>query len=237
MKYNALKALIQFLCLIFLIISVSSSVILADDTVQSLSYPAPAFFENGKRWNETDDKIEVLSLFMYHCPACRMISINSDEYSKALPQYVRAESLPVAWSWKQGGLQKDITLAIFFFTIKEMNLEEKLHLRIFRHYQDKKRFRISGNLASPASQKNYLKTQLKEFTDDQYDKALESVFKNKTLEKLFAFLDFFNVDTVPSVIVNGRYVIIFNPESGVDAFFAEISRVVELERNRLNINK
>jgi thiol:disulfide interchange protein DsbA len=145
---------------------------------------------NNKKNKLNQDTLEVVEFFGYFCPHCKSFEPSLKKWERSLPKNIKFTQLHVPF--------RDINHQRLFFTLKNINSEEKLQNKIFNAIQ------VQGNPLN-----NFLEilswveshgVDEKEFEKSWNSKKVKSEMNNATkLMKLY------KIDGVPQLIVNGTY--------------------------------
>jgi thiol:disulfide interchange protein DsbA len=148
---------------------------------------------------EGGGKVEVIEFFWYGCPHCYHLEPTLSAWLKNLPKDVVFKRVPAA----HGGWAN---LATVYYTLEAMGLVEQLHGKVF-----------------DAIHKQNINLGNKSVRDEWLAKQGVDVAKYNDVEKSFAVMTRLNrakqmsasykIDSVPQLVVNGKYVI--NGENGV----------------------
>ncbi|PCI07215.1 MAG: disulfide bond formation protein DsbA [Gammaproteobacteria bacterium] len=140
------------------------------------------------------DKIEVLEFFWYGCPHCHIVEPYIQSWKKSKPANVKFVRVPAIF-WPDWEVQARI-----YYALSTMGVIEENHEKIFNEiHKNKKRLDkkelIVNFLVKNGVDKN---TLLEEYNSFAVDGMLR---KNKRKQ------DLYQIDGVPSVIVNGKYLV------------------------------
>ncbi len=154
--------------------------------------------------NTSAEQVEVLELFGYGCPHCATLQPFMDSWQKSKPAYIKFEQLP-AWGGDEARL---------FYTIEALGRRD-LHVKVFKTIHPEPGVKRYDLLFAPGDDAQTLELQ-HHFAEQNgisakdFDKARQSFSMNTNLKRADALLrrysDFYEVGTVPSVVVNGKYV-------------------------------
>ena len=165
---------------------------------------------------EGNGKIEVIEFFWYGCPHCYRLEPSLNAWLKNKPADVtfkRVHALP-GTTWLQH--------AKIFYTLETMNLEEKLHDKVFEAiHKDNK------NLASPKVLDDWLAQN--GVDPVKYHEVEKSFSVDSKLKRANQLTVAYKVDGVPRVFVNGKYYTA--PEFvGQDRIFATVDQLIAMAR-------
>ncbi len=163
------------------------------------------------------DGIEVTEYFSYGCGYCYQFEPVLSAWVERLPEDVVFSRTPAIWN--QGYKH----LAQTYYTLKAMNVLEKMHLEVFNAIHLKRL-----NLVDPSEMADFL-------TDNGVDGiAFGKVFNSfgvlATLQQAEARGRAYQATGVPSLIVNGKYRIDAGAAEGTQGMLAIADYLIELER-------
>ena len=185
-------------------------------------YAAP--FEEGRHYKKlttpvaTEDKnrIEVRELFWYYCPHCYNIEPYVDNYiaSKGEDVYFVREPAVFNKRWERG--------AVFYFVLEELAQVEALHAKLFEaiHVHDIM-FSNKEDFINWLSD-NGVK---REDALDTWDSFALSVKLNKAKKRIKKY----QVNVVPSFVINGKYTTSAREAGSVQNIFKVIRYLSALE--------
>jgi thiol:disulfide interchange protein DsbA len=169
------------------------------------------------RFDDTDERIEVVEVFAYTCPHCATFEPLFVKWKEAQPADVRPVQVPMAF----GGTGE--AFARLFFAAQSMGELDKTHQATFDAFHvDHRQF---GNLADV----------LAYYAELGVDRAamestLDSFPVNSKLAQTKSIVPRWGVEGTPSLIVDGRYRIIGGPEGGLEGTLETLDHVVALVR-------
>lgn len=140
--------------------------------------------------------IEVATVFWYGCPHCYTLEPIVDRWSESLSKdvyFVRRPGFfgPNLWQ----------THAQLYYTIRNMGLEDKVHDGIFNEVQNKRNYLQDGDAMADYLNKRY------DVDKKEFKAQFESFGVNHQLQQSFAKLKGYDLNGVPALIIDGRYVI------------------------------
>jgi len=141
---------------------------------------------------ESNGKIEVIEFFWYGCPHCYHLEPLVNAWLKTKPDDVVFKRLPAypSESWGE--------LARVFYTIEAMNLLPQMHEKIFDAIH-----KDNVNLVNPKIRDQWL---AKNGVDPAKYAAMEKSFTVATnLQRAKQMTMNYKVDSVPRLVVNGKY--------------------------------
>jgi thiol:disulfide interchange protein DsbA len=173
--------------------------------------------------------VELLYFFWYGCPTCQMIDDQVSQMAATLPEGVRFLKLPAVFE-----LDNDWGVhANLFWALENMGVEKDLHTKVFYAVQGEPG---GGHgplrLLSPESQKTFAKANKLNMKD--FDASLKAPFVKNQLQRTVSYLDAVELASVPSFIVNGRYIVSIESRRPIEDFFNEAARLAKEELAKAN---
>ncbi|WP_353573357.1 thiol:disulfide interchange protein DsbA/DsbL [Candidatus Albibeggiatoa sp. nov. BB20] len=165
-----------------------------------------------------DDIVEVTEIFLYTCPHCFRIHPFAEKWKKTIEgqKDVVFNPMPAVFS------EKNTPLAKAFYIAKDLGKEE-LHKALFEAIHSKGR-RITT------------KDQVKAFFVEQGvdDKAFDNSYKSFAVDNSVRTANFvtasYGISGVPSLVVNGKYLILSSKTKGYNEMFKVVDYLIEKER-------
>lgn len=168
---------------------------------------------------EADDgRVEVISFFWYGCPSCSKLDEPLTRWAAKLPKDVRFIRKHVAFN-----RSADFPARVFE-TLRVMDIDHSADLKIFKLFiQDRKP--ITSLLDLP---------RLAETLNIDEKKLIET-FNSKEVDarmaKLSRLMDVYNIEFVPTMVVDGRYVYnIGMTRGGAEGFIAQTDELIKKQR-------
>lgn len=167
-----------------------------------------ASFEEGKDYVKVEGFAEaggpvVREFFSYNCPHCFRFDHTIEETVKMLGKEVQFERTPVA------GVRPDWKLSqLAFFIAQKFKVTEQTHLPIFKQVQQVAPFRDEVDVKA-----FFVAQGLKA---EEVDKALSSADRQFTLMGYNSQTELSGIRGVPSVLVNGKYMLNIQGRSSED---------------------
>ena len=153
--------------------------------------------------NTSAGQVEVIEVFAYGCPHCAELEPYIVSWLKTKPAYIKFEQVP-AWGAEEGRL---------YYTIEALGRPD-LHAKVFkaihpapgeRHYD--LLFAQGDETESTKLQRKFLMAN--GVSAEEFDKARSSFSLATNLKKADALLrrynEIYEVGTVPSIVINGKY--------------------------------
>ena len=199
-------------------------------------------FEAGKEYflvepaqgTSTGDKIEVLEVFSYACPACNQFRPFVDKIKESLPAnatmtYLPASFIPAEdWPTFQRG----------FFAAQALGLVDKTHNAMFDAVWKE------GSLKTSDPVTHQLVKQMPTIDDvakfyagygvkaEDFVGVANSFAVNTKMKRADAQIKAYGVDSTPTVIVNGKYRITPRSAGGMDKVQAVVAYLVAQESHK-----
>tara|TARA_B100001939_G_scaffold122701_1_gene106397 strand:+ start:173 stop:787 length:615 start_codon:yes stop_codon:yes gene_type:complete len=162
-----------------------------------------------------DGIVEVVEVFWYECGACYNFNPVIRDWSKKQDNTVKFSKMPVTWQ------QSARNQAALFYTIEALGLGSQVHSSVFLQIHRERKM-----LRSPKQIADFLvKFGIDEKQTNQYLNSFSIKQKveraNKTIRQL-------QVQSTPTVIVDGRYII--SPKRSFEEFFKVVEYVIEIQK-------
>ncbi len=182
--FTKIKSIFLVLCLSVLSLNVS-----ADNFVEGVNYKTitPAV------GTADSTKIEVLELFSYGCPHCNSFEGSMQQWLKSKPSNVDFGRRPVSF-----GRQIWANYAQAYYTAEVLEALDKVHAPIFNAIHKEK-----NRLADVASiRKIFIKNGV---SGDDFESTFYSFAVDARLRRDQRSLGKYQANSVPTMIVNGKY--------------------------------
>ncbi len=197
--------------LIFLLLITSSAMIQAADYKEGVDYKKVA-----TQPTDTGDKIEVLEFFWYGCPHCYHFEPNISAWKKSRPANVEFVRIPAVFrpDWE--------IQARTYYALSNMGVIEDLHIKIFEAvHKDKKKLNTKEALTDFVVQNG---VDRKKFEEEYSSFAVDSMLrKNKKKQSAY------NIQGVPSIAVNGKYLTSGSMSGSYDNMIKILNYLIEVE--------
>ena len=199
-------------------------------------------FEAGKQYflvepaqpTTTGDKIEVLEVFSYACPACNLFQVVANKIKSSLPKNAEMTYLPAAF-------RTDEDWPVFqraFFASQALGLVEKTHDAMFDAVWKEGSLKINDPVTHKLVQpmptiddvaKFYAKYGVKA---EDFTGTANSFAVNAKIKRADALVKTYGVDSTPTIIVNGKYRITGASAGGMDKVPALVTYLIGLESHK-----
>jgi hypothetical protein len=210
----------------------SSGLAQAQSPAQAASSPESAAQADQKAAQNADRKIEVVYFIYYGNFDCQVIQPKLAKFESELPPNVEFEILPVVVSRGQVGEDEFYTVnqyADLFFVLDFFGQEKLLRNRIFETVMDTLANTGEFALVDIDYQMGFLTEN--DLTVNEYREAVESVKVDQKIEKALDYIEKFDINSVPSMVVDGQTLVTYNPKKGADQFFQAAWAAINVAAN------
>ena len=141
---------------------------------------------------ETGDRIEVVDVFWYGCPACYRFLPEMEEFERDKPEYVEIRRLPAIFreSW--------VAHARAFYTASILGVAGETHRALFDEIHANGRPTDSRGTLGAFYERHGVER-------DEFDRTWDSFAVESLIRKSAVMQQRYGVRGTPSVIVNGKY--------------------------------
>jgi thiol:disulfide interchange protein DsbA len=162
-------------------------------------------------------KVEVAEVFWYGCPHCFSLDPAIESWrAKNKPNYVEFVRIPAMWNDQ---LRMHARL---FYTAEALGKLDELHTLIFREIQVNRNFLDTEDKIAAFFRQHGVSAE-------QFKGAFSSFAVESKLKRADVLNRRFGVDSVPMVVVNGKYATQVDMAGGEQALFALIGELAESE--------
>jgi thiol:disulfide interchange protein DsbA len=195
----------------------SAAAALAFAAVPALAQQQPFSLVNPPQPTEGGGKIEVIEFFWYGCPHCFNLEPMVNTFVKNAPKDVVFKRVPAIPSDAWGEHAK------IFYTLEAMNLLDKYHQKVFEAIQTER-----VNLANKKLRDEWLaKNGIDPAKYAEVEKSFSVATKLQRAKQLtFAY----KVDSVPRVVVNGKYATSAEQAGGPQNIFTVVDQLLAQSR-------
>jgi len=150
----------------------------------------------------TGSKIEVLEVFSYACPHCAHFQPYAEALKAKLPKNAEFVLMPADFQ------PRWVAFARGFYVAKDLGLLDKTHQALFDAiYRDRRPLNSLDDIAGfyagyGANKESFVSTMQSFVIDGRIAKIREMEAK-------------YGVDQTPTLVVNGKYRIVANPDKGI----------------------
>jgi protein dithiol oxidoreductase (disulfide-forming) len=144
-------------------------------------------------------RVEVIEVFWYGCPHCFALDPYLESWRKNKPSYIDFTRVPVVWSEAYRAHAK------LFYTLEALGKLDQLHSKVFAEIHQ------NNNPLVGRDEAETLKLQTafalaNGVSAADFQKAYESFSVNTNLQKAEDLVERYKIDSVPTIIINGKYV-------------------------------
>ncbi|PKG56714.1 MULTISPECIES: thiol:disulfide interchange protein DsbA/DsbL [unclassified Shewanella] len=169
------------------------------------------------------EQIEVMEFFWYGCPHCESFEKPLHQWQKVMPEGVELVQSPAIWN-------EPMKLhAKVFFIVQNMPNNQPIHAALFAEIMDLREVR------DLKLQTEELAVFLKGYglSEADFKQQLSSVEINKKLQRAIELMSQSKIEGTPSILVNGRYLVLNESAKTVEQIMDITSFLVEKEKVRL----
>jgi thiol:disulfide interchange protein DsbA len=166
---------------------------------------------------ESGGKVEVIEFFWYGCPHCYTLEPAVVSWTKKMPQDVvfkRVPALP-SDSWGEG--------ARMFYTLEAMGKLDEMHQKVFDaiHKQN-------VNMSNKKMRDEWL--QKNGIDPAKYAEVEKSFTVASKVSRAKQMTYAYRVESVPRVVVNGKYVVTAEQAGSIDRVFQIVDQLIGMSR-------
>jgi protein dithiol oxidoreductase (disulfide-forming) len=170
-------------------------------------------------------KVEVLEAFWYGCPHCYALEPFMTAWLKSAPPYVEFVRLPGTFNPAYR------SHARFYYTLQALGAADRLTPAIFAEIHVKKDMLLGANdAASFKAQQAFAKAN--GISEKDFADAYESFSVTTRLQQADDLLQRYRVDSVPLIVVNGKYATDVGMAEGQANLISLISDLAAAEKRR-----
>ncbi len=162
---------------------------------------------------ETGNKVEVREFFWYGCPHCYVLEPGLMRWVQKLPanaQFVRTPGAAPRW----------MTHGQAYYTFEALGITEKLHSAFFKAVQDQKE--------ALNDEKGITEFVVRHGVDrKKFSEAFNSFGVRLKLEKAKQLNQDLNINSVPAVVVDGKYLTSPAMAEGEEQFFKVLDELID----------
>ena len=180
-------------------------------------------YEEGKHYKRVDqprvidsDKVEVLEFFWYGCPHCYSFEPKLSEWKKSKPDNVEFVRVPATFQplW--------VLHARAYYALQLLGDGENIHLKFFSEIHNKKNYMKTFDALTVFVQEHGVERS--EFID-----AMNSFTVETNVRKATKLVTDYNLNGVPAVAVNGKYLISASMAGSYDNMIKIMNYLIENE--------
>jgi protein dithiol oxidoreductase (disulfide-forming) len=162
-------------------------------------------------------KIEVVEFFWYGCPHCYHLEPAVNAWLKTAPKDVVFKRIPAYPSDSWG------PMVAMYYTLEAMGLIDTFHSKVFDAMH-----KDNVNLANKSKRDEWLKAN--GVDPAKYAEVEKSFSVVSKISRARQLTQSYKVDSVPRIIVNGKYVTSAEQVGGADKVFPEVDQLVAMAR-------
>lgn len=163
------------------------------------------------------EQVEVTEAFWYGCPHCYALDPYLESWRKQAPAYVKFVRIPVIWNPRTG------THARLFYTAEALGKLDELHSQIFRELN------VNNNpLDSAAGIEAFFTAR--GVAKEEFSRTFSSSAMEAKLEEASLLLRRYRIESVPTLVINGKYVTDVGKAGGQRQLINVLNELVARER-------
>jgi protein dithiol oxidoreductase (disulfide-forming) len=180
---------------------------------------APAAYSLLQPQQPTDGsgKIEVIEFFWYGCPHCYSLEPAVNAWLKSAPKDVVFKRIPAYPSEVWGEMAK------VFYTLEAMGLLDQYHQRVFDAMHKE-----NVNLANKKLREEWLAKNGVDVA--KYNEVEKSFTVATKVSRARQLTQAYKVDSVPRLVVNGKYFTSAEQAGGADKVFPVVDKIIAVAR-------
>lgn len=166
--------------------------------------------------------IEVVEAFSYGCPACYAMEKPLAAWRQKLPSSVTFRKAPISFNkktWQQ--------YARLYFTVKALNLPDSAHEKVFDAILTQRKAMDMENMASLFTANN--------IQPEQFHKTFRSFGVKRKLHRSDTRLSGAAIQAIPSLIINGKYVLSPSTAGSQKALFEIADYLIKKESRHTEV--
>ncbi len=168
---------------------------------------------------ESGERVEVIDFFFYACPYCNELAPLLDLWLKRKPVDVVFRRVPVVRhdSW--------IPLAKIYYTLETMGAAGRLHGEVFHSYHAEGHSMTQEKVIAEWAEKHGLNR-------DRFMEIYRSDEIRRKVERARKMTMDYDIQSIPSVVVDGRYLTSSSMTSGVPQVITVLDGLIQLARQQ-----
>jgi thiol:disulfide interchange protein DsbA len=145
-------------------------------------------------------KVEVIEMFWYACPHCYALDGAVESWRKSKPAYIEFRRVPVTWS------EEHRAHARLFYTLKALGKLDELHSKVFDEIHQKGELLYVPNDEKGTLQKQLQFAKANGIAESDFVNAYQSFGVQTNLQQADDLARRDKIDSVPTFVINGKYV-------------------------------
>lgn len=216
-----MKKLLTLLLLTFVVVGCGDKNAIDANYVEGVNYSALAtpIVTSG-------EQVEVMEFFWYGCPHCESFEKPLHQWQKTMAADVRLVQSPAIWN----DLMK--LHAKVFFIVQNMPAGDKAHAALFQEVMGLREIRD----IKLQTQKMAEFLQRFGLSQTDFERQLASAEINQQLAQAIKLMSQSEIDGTPSIVVNGRYLVLNQSAKSFEQVLDITRFLVEKEKGRLAAN-
>ena len=216
-----MKKLLTLLLLTFVVVGCGDKNTIDANYVEGVNYRALAtpIVTSG-------EQVEVMEFFWYGCPHCESFEKPLHQWQKTMAADVRLVQSPAIWN----DLMK--LHAKVFFIVQNMPAGDKAHAALFQEVMGLREIRD----IKLQTQKMAEFLQRFGLSQTDFERQLASAEINQQLAQAIKLMSQSEIDGTPSIVVNGRYLVLNQSAKSFEQVLDMARFLVEKEKGRLAAN-
>ncbi len=172
------------------------------------------------------DQVEVIEMFWYGCGHCNALDPLVEAWKKRKAPYIKFVRVPVMWD-------NDVhrSHARLYYTLEDLGKLDQLHPEVFKEIHTNGNMLVSQD---PAETEQKQRDFLKKFgvTDAQFKNSYHSFNVETNLQRAEQTTIRYAVASVPTFIINGKYITDVGKAGGTDQLFTMVDTLAAQEHKR-----
>ena len=169
--------------------------------------------------SSSPNQIEVAEVFWYGCVHCYTLDPYLENWKENILEDVSFVRIPAVWN---STLQ---THARAFYAAEALGVADQVHASIFREIHVNRNFLDSNDLLA-----NFFSDQ--GIDEQNFINAIESFSVHTKLQRAEELSRRYRIASVPTIIINGKYITDASKAGGYDTLIEVINYLVSVERSQ-----
>ncbi|GIU15695.1 MULTISPECIES: thiol:disulfide interchange protein DsbA/DsbL [unclassified Shewanella] len=171
----------------------------------------------------SSDNISVTEFFWYGCPHCELFEKPLHKWEQTMGDGVQLVQSPAVWN------QAMKLHAKVFFIVQQMPDKQKIHTALFGEVMD---LREITDLKQQQSKLGHFLNGYG-LTQQEFTEKLNSEEIKSKLKQAMQIMSSAEIRSTPTILVNGRYIVLNESATSAEQVMEIASYLVELEKARL----
>lgn len=185
--------------------------------VSTVSLADPKYVQISNQKQTEYDQIVIYEFFWYGCPHCFNLEPTMDQIEADLDKDTISIKVPVSLrdTWQNH--------AKAYFTLKQMNLDDDLHVKLFEEIHiNSQRLDTRDSLSQFVSNNGY--------NYKKFEELFDSFGTEIRMNKASRLAREYQISSVPTLVINGKYMTSGSYVSSYDELIDVVNLLVEKER-------